>query len=843
MSFDAGNDNHFPLSGLEPTLSFDGHLLVWQGNPAQVAPDDLGQIGGRCFSYWDPVHGLVPRSPCATGYWRGPPQGHGPCCDPQCSCAGNNQNPQQYACLPGAPAGCTNTFPFLTQNVMMYSYRDDPNDPHGWTVPRSFTELHGDYFGVPLAHYNGRPFQEIYPIARLPLLDGAGTPLNKINGNYCWLTLDATDLIWNANAHARTSIIGASTGFHMQHIDGPVNPTTYLTGSHEPDDRETFVGWGPTPGLWGPIDIGKRALPYLQGTDRKIALYGHEVNNYVEVRLFAERPDRLLRLGMNTALRENLSQPIDVPVSFTPQDDATDDFSGRGQTGTLIGGAQFPNDLEGFNGPKSGESIQIGGAGHIAVPNTPALDADFAAGLSAGLFVRVDTVGRRYLLEKDGSFQLILRKNGRVAATVTTNNGTATAISNQTLIDTALGAWHHIALTYNGTALRLYFDGNQVGSAKHTGTVAGTNNPLKIGRELGTAADVTVDDLEIWGTAWTPTEVAEFAYVKPPLSIFRDNPTLPGLPSGLDGSAQAFLKIPVGSLHDLSTDRVGLGRDLFNDINLSHSSLNMACATCHQAAVSFAEGNNNGFSLGSDGVTLLPRQTPPVFNRAYSDTQLWDARADTLETQASQPILEPTEMNNTQAAVEAYIQANYANGAQTGSPRNFRDAYGVLVPKLSDLELALAAYQRAIVSGGSVVDNYEDGIPIPGSASDVDSILRGRKLFFNKARCATCHQGPNFSDNRLHRTVASSTDTGASALTGRAEHQGAFKTPSLRQLLDTLDYFHNGSQGTLADLVDRYESGGTSSDPEIRPLGLSDAERVDLVRFLEALQSGVIEVF
>ncbi len=844
VSFASATGNHFPLTGLEPTLSGDGRLLVWQGNPAQVAPDDLGEPGGRCFTYWHPVHGIVSRSPCGTGTLRGPPQGHGPCATPSCNQPGDNSAFDQFFCLmPGSPPGCSNTMPFFTQNVLVYAYRDDPTDPHGWSIPDHLTALHANTIGMTLAPYNGRTFHEIYPIARQPLLDGSGTPLVKINGNYCWLTLDATDVIWNAQAHIRTGIIGASTGFYLQHVDGPVNPTDFLSGSHNTDDRETFVGWGPTPGMWGPIDVGKRPIPYLQGSDRKLALYGHEVNNYVEIPLFAERPDRLLRLGMNKALRE-LPGPDEVPGGFNVDSGKTDDFSGRGQTGTLVGGAFFPNSHDGFNGPKSGESISIVGAGGIDVANGPALSpvGGFDRGLSVGLFVRVDANGggSRYLVRKNGSFELTLESDGRVRATVITTTGlNLFTTSLHTLV--AGPDWHHVAFTRDSTHLRLYFDGVLESTAVRFGVVGSSVSTLEIGTQITTTpADISVDDLEIWGTTWTANEVAAFAYVTPAPSLFRDNPTLPGLPAGLDSTNQAFLKIPNGSQFDLTTERVGLGRDLFNDPGLSHSSLNMACASCHQSSAFFAESSNAGFSTGSAG-TLLSRQTPPVFNRAFGDTQLWDARAQSLEAQASLPILSPDEMNNTQSAVEAYIQANYATAAQTGTPNNFQTAYGTSVPDLSDLELALAAFQRAIVAGDSVIDKYEDGIPLTGP--DASAILRGRKLFFTKARCAACHHGPNLADNTLHRSVVTSTDTGAGALTLRQEHQGAFKTPTLRNVQHTVDYFHNGAESTLSGVIDLYETGGVSGDPEIRPLGLSTAERADLVKFLEALDSGIIQLF
>lgn len=71
---------------------------------------------------------------------------------------------------------------------------------------------------------------------------------------------------------------------------------------------------------------------------------------------------------------------------------------------------------------------------------------------------------------------------------------------------------------------------------------------------------------------------------------------------------------------------------------------------------------------------------------------------------------------------------------------------------------------------------------------------------------------------------------------------GAFKTPGLRNVELTGPYFHNGGKATLMQVVDFYNRGGDFGrdnakdlDPDIRPLGLTETEKVDLVKFLLAL--------
>ncbi|MBX3208494.1 MAG: hypothetical protein KF764_25845 [Labilithrix sp.] len=76
----------------------------------------------------------------------------------------------------------------------------------------------------------------------------------------------------------------------------------------------------------------------------------------------------------------------------------------------------------------------------------------------------------------------------------------------------------------------------------------------------------------------------------------------------------------------------------------------------------------------------------------------------------------------------------------------------------------------------------------------------------------------------------------------RVAVDGAFKTPSLRNVAHTAPYFHNGGQATLAQVVEFYNRGGDFArenqkdlDPDIRPLDLTVEERAALVAFLEAL--------
>jgi len=111
------------------------------------------------------------------------------------------------------------------------------------------------------------------------------------------------------------------------------------------------------------------------------------------------------------------------------------------------------------------------------------------------------------------------------------------------------------------------------------------------------------------------------------------------------------------------TPRERLGLRLFFDSNLSEPA-GVACASCHDPRRAFT-GNNNtliGVALGSrsdqfgtrDAPTLMYLATAPRFGSIESHGKhvpagghFWDGRADTLEEQARQPLVNPVEMNNT----------------------------------------------------------------------------------------------------------------------------------------------------------------------------------------------------
>lgn len=307
--------------------------------------------------------------------------------------------------------------------------------------------------------------------------------------------------------------------------------------------------------------------------------------------------------------------------------------------------------------------------------------------------------------------------------------------------------------------------------------------------------------------------------------------------------------------------KIALGHKLFEDKRLSADNT-VACATCHDA--------NAGFTVRTDTAKGIRDQTgkrnaPTVMNAMFFQTEFWDGRAPSLEEQAKLPILNPIEMGQKDPqAVVAKLAAipEYASEFNQvfGRPLNY-----------DDLGRAIAAYERTLTSGEAPIDRFLRGDESALTAAQ----RRGWTLFNGQGRCNSCHAFnptvPLFTDNRFHnigvaahnqnfgQLVAKALSAGSSArdidqlaietdaselgrflVTRNRADIGAFKTPSLREIVLTAPYMHDGSLPSLWDVMDHYNKGGEANpflDGGIQRLGLTEDQIDDLVALMAAFTS------
>jgi cytochrome c peroxidase len=329
------------------------------------------------------------------------------------------------------------------------------------------------------------------------------------------------------------------------------------------------------------------------------------------------------------------------------------------------------------------------------------------------------------------------------------------------------------------------------------------------------------------------------------------------------GVSATLYQITVPASAVPTQDQIALGDKLFNDKRLSVDD-SVSCATCHDPARGFVDHKPQSEGIGSH---RGHRNSPTVLNAMFNATQFWDGRAPTLEAQAKLPILNPIEMG--QRAPEDVVKK------LQGIPeyvQTFRQVFGRDL-NYDDLAAAIAAFERTQYTGDSPFDHYLAG---DDKAID-DAAKRGWSIFNGKGRCNACHAfstaSPLFSDQKFHNIgiAAHKTDFIALAAKGVAmvrsgdleqiDHLaletdlselgrflvtknlsdvGTFKTPTLRNIMITGPYMHDGSMPTLWDVMDHYNKGGVPNpylDGGMQRLGLTEAEIDDTVAFLATLTS------
>lgn len=338
----------------------------------------------------------------------------------------------------------------------------------------------------------------------------------------------------------------------------------------------------------------------------------------------------------------------------------------------------------------------------------------------------------------------------------------------------------------------------------------------------------------------------------------------------------------------------------------------VACVSCHgSAAGDDARTTPNNVSLGTDYGT---RNALPVVNASFNKWTNWGGRFDTqwslpLAVAENARIMKSSRLAIAHLLFDKY-RADYdavfpvpldpaldpaatdaARFPPSGKPKaSASDPDGpwemmtagdrAIVNRIFvNYGKALAAYMRKHVSRDAPFDRFVAGDAQALSAS----ARRGFKVFAGKGRCATCHSGPNFSDDAFHAlgvpqtgprvpavdtgrygdlpgllasgfngasSYSDAPDAGALKLAGLAqgpEMLGQFRTRSLRGLTASAPYMHSGQFATLEEVVDFYDDGGGEvvdggvRDGLLQPLGLTADEQADLVAFLRSLEGAPVD--
>ena len=222
-----------------------------------------------------------------------------------------------------------------------------------------------------------------------------------------------------------------------------------------------------------------------------------------------------------------------------------------------------------------------------------------------------------------------------------------------------------------------------------------------------------------------------------------------------------------------------------------------------------AELDKDGKAFRPDGKqagTLIP----PAFGLAGVNLHTWTGFGSVTYWNA---YVGATEMHGSGTYFDARLsrRTQYPVAAKSGS-YNTRGTPDRLTAKLA----ALHFYQLSIPA------------PRPPEGSfDPAAFARGKMLFDGKARCATCHVPPLFTEpgNNLHAPA----EVGVDAFQANRSPTGMYRTAPLAGLWSHQKggFYHDGRFATLIDVVNHYDT--------LRKLGLSEREKLDLVEYLKGL--------
>jgi cytochrome c peroxidase len=350
------------------------------------------------------------------------------------------------------------------------------------------------------------------------------------------------------------------------------------------------------------------------------------------------------------------------------------------------------------------------------------------------------------------------------------------------------------------------------------------------------------------------------------------------------------------------------GQKLFFDARLSANE-KVSCASCHDPQQYFTDGLPQSLGLGK-----TRRSAPSLLGVAWSPWLFWDGRKDSLWSQALGPFEAPLEMGISRSelakkiirfykkdyeilfgkiehkkTIEREAQKATPNGAEEQISRwnklseNTQHSINTVFVNLGK---SLMAYQRQLSMSPAKFDQFIADLEKQPNNTDrlSNAEIHGLRLFMGKANCASCHNGPLFTNFEFHNVSAPEPDSaqvdlgrhsGVSELTldeftclsdwsdaseeeclemlflksSGPELVGAFKTPTLRNIARTAPYMQSGQLATLEDVINHYdkptppvynpEQHPSRPHFDILPLQLSDSEKADLIAFLETLTSPI----
>ncbi len=355
-----------------------------------------------------------------------------------------------------------------------------------------------------------------------------------------------------------------------------------------------------------------------------------------------------------------------------------------------------------------------------------------------------------------------------------------------------------------------------------------------------------------------------------------------------------YHKIPQDPKNPITAEKVTLGALLYHEsgigLNPKHSNHmgTYSCASCHFASAGFQAGRHQGISDGGIGfgingegrmpdpsydpseLDVQPIRTPSSMNLAYQEVILWNgqfgATGPNAGTEAQWTAGTPKEVNHLgYQGLESQAIAGQKVHRLSMSEQVCRDLgydalFDAAFPNVDPsvrytaeyAGLAIAAYERTLLANQAPFQLWLRGNENAMTAQE----KRGAILFFGKAGCASCHNGPALANMEFYALgmkdlyqhplpvfgadANSEANLGRYSFTKREEDKYKFKVPQLYNLADSPFYGHGASFSTIREVVE-YKNKAVKENPNVpddvlapqfKPLNLTQAEIDDLTAFL-----------
>jgi len=354
-----------------------------------------------------------------------------------------------------------------------------------------------------------------------------------------------------------------------------------------------------------------------------------------------------------------------------------------------------------------------------------------------------------------------------------------------------------------------------------------------------------------------------------------------------------FAKIPQDPKNPLSTEKVQLGQLLFHETRLGGNPkviqglFTYSCGTCHHAEAGFQSGlaqaiGEGGKGFGTtgetrvpvktflDSVDVQPLRTPSALNMAFQEVVMWGGTLGATGVNAGTQALWtkfPSTLNTlgfqgleTQAiaAITAHrLKVDTAFFTSNATYKNLFDLAFASKPSNERISpttvgLAIAAYERTLLANESPFQKWLKGDKTAMTADQ----KTGARLFFGKAQCGTCHNGPALNSmafyalgmgdlqNGVNGAVnikAGNSQKGRGDFTLKDSDMFKFKVPQLYNLKDVKFYGHGATFSSISDVV-HYINAATPQNTSVpvsnlaaqfKPLGLTEDEMSKIIAFIQ----------